>query len=323
MDYKVYEQSFRDAAIQKYLDGVSANIIAKECGASVPSIINWLRKAGVSIRNKPINTLYASEIPEETQDEIVKLYLNNKRVNEIANIVFISRTLILKILRNKNISIRSNSIECRRISVNEEYFNEINNERKAYFLGLLYADGCVSKDGCVSISLSGEEDKHILDEFIKDICPNKKMEFLFPKGGHKAYRVSLRREKLVNSLIKLGCIPRKSLKLKSIPNISSSLIRHFIRGYFDGDGCITKNKKGMSVSIVGTKKFLKEIKDRLGEAEIISFIYKTSSKSGKTFVLKFGSKKSIDLFYDLLYKDTSIFLIRKKNKFNYLYENRA
>ena len=80
----------------------------------------------------------------------------------------------------------------------------------------------------------------------------------FNKHIKSTYPIKIEREKYVklkisnkhigNSLINKGCIPKKSLILE-FPNLSQVpkfLIRHFIRGYFDGDGCICNqlNNKG-------------------------------------------------------------------------------
>ena len=43
-----------------------------------------------------------------------------------------------------------------------------------------------------------------------------------------------------------------------VPN----LVYDFVRGYFDGDGCISFTKTGrLMINIVGTKEFLSEIKN--------------------------------------------------------------
>ena len=50
-------------------------------------------------------------------------------------------------------------------------------------------------------------------------------------------------KKIFKDLIKLGVTPRKSLTLKFPTFLNEDLMRHFIRGYFDGDGCIWDGKR--------------------------------------------------------------------------------
>ena len=75
-----------------------------------------------------------------------------------------------------------------------------------------------------------------------------------------------------DSLISKGCVPNKSLILKfpSEEILPKELQRHFIRGYFDGDGTIglyphskTNPKLEESLLIVGTKPFLEKVQDVL------------------------------------------------------------
>ena len=73
---------------------------------------------------------------------------------------------------------------------------------------------------------------------------------------------------MCTDLMKLDVVPRKSL-IAEMPNINKSLVRHFIRGYFDGDGNISYTVNGhisLSWNIVGggnnINGFLQNIKFR-------------------------------------------------------------
>jgi len=63
-----------------------------------------------------------------------------------------------------------------------------------------------------------------------------------------------------DDLIALGCIPRKSLLLKfpTSNQVPEHLIRHFIRGYFDGDGHFTNTEKCFEAGYIGTEDFIIE-----------------------------------------------------------------
>lgn len=78
-------------------------------------------------------------------------------------------------------------------------------------------------------------------------------------------RLTITNKKIAKDLIKCGCIPNKSLVLK-FPDerifASKDLIRHFIRGYFDGDGCISYLETKYCrprCTILGTKSMLESI----------------------------------------------------------------
>jgi hypothetical protein len=112
-----------------------------------------------------------------------------------------------------------------------------------------------------------------------------------------------------------GCTPKKSLTLK-FPNINifenKNLIRHFIRGYIDGDGCISycdKKHKHMTLRILGTKDFLNILQKYL-PLEKKNKLHKKNNIYDLSF--QKGRGKYI---LDYVYKDATIFLDRKLEKY--------
>lgn len=214
-------------------------------------------------------------------------------------------------------------------NVNENYFKKIDNEHKAYWLGFLYADGCISeskrKDYIKALTMEltlCSEDKHHLEKLNNDLESNYKISDRVIKNKYFANRLSISNTNFCKHLINKGCVQRKSLILtfptsKIIPNY---LIHHFIRGYFDGDGCIHINndKHRCSVSFVGTKDFLFKIQKILNK-NIGLTMTKLNQKSGQeAFQVQWGGKNNIKKFYNYLYKDATIWLDRKYNKFQEL-----
>jgi hypothetical protein len=191
---------------------------------------------------------------------------------------------------------------------NENYFTQIDTEEKAYWLGFLYADGYIEpiyrkqkiKAMRAVIGLQ-EADRNHLEKFLIHIESNAPITQNITILNHKNYysnRVRINNTKMCKDLIKLGCVNNKSLILK-FPNddiIPKHLIRHFIRGYFDGDGCVyykegekidNRNKKKykykrLMVSIVGTESFLNSLIDVFKQHNI-NFKFDYSSNCGKAF----------------------------------------
>ena len=142
---------------------------------------------------------------------------------------------------------------------NYEVFKNIDTEEKAYWLGVLYADGCCTTNYSVELTVH-KDDIDILKKYCK---------FLEIKEDRIKYyknivRVRVCHKYLWQSLVEKGCVRRKSLILK-FPDETifqkSELIRHFMRGYCDGDGCLRyyTNKKGATIcdlEVVGTREFL-------------------------------------------------------------------
>lgn len=213
----------------------------------------------------------------------------------------------------------------RKHTCNEHFFDTIDTQEKAYWLGFLYADGCVYKgsDGKsyrLQINLKAS-DSRILEEFNKAIESNYIIKYknIINKENNNVYetvQIKINNTYLCKQLISLGVVPKKSLICK-FPNIDKNLIRHFIRGYFDGDGCITSTNKNNRISwkvnIIGNKSMIESFYDIFSKNNIDSCMYHI--KHSKVISIDICSKKSILNFYNYLYKDSTIFMHRKYNHF--------
>lgn len=157
--------------------------------------------------------------------------------------------------------------------LNENYFHNINSERPAYWLGYIMADGFVwerLKKLVIDISA---KDYNLLCAFKEDLqCTNKIRVFnQVDKRRNKVYKkalFSVTSEKLYNDLLSYGCIPKKSLILEFPSMLPKHCIRHWIRGYIDGDGYLgisyRKNRlPELKFSIVGTENTLLGIKKEM------------------------------------------------------------
>lgn len=211
-------------------------------------------------------------------------------------------------------------------NVNDNYFKQIDSEEKAYWLGFLMADGCIQeRSGQDRIQLVlAIKDKNHLVKYINSLeFEGKILDNQIKSGTFKGFwtsKVFITSQQLVNDLSKYGCVPRKSLILK-FPKIDVNLIRHFIRGYFDGDGSVfISNEKhwrnGNIFPVIhyrfsGTKEFLIEIDKQININGRI-----TQAKGNKCYVLAYKRNKKLIPFYNYLYKDATIFLERKKAIFD-------
>ena len=127
-----------------------------------------------------------------------------------------------------------------------DFFTNIQTEIQAYLLGFYVADGSLDiKRNNVRIKLT-KEDSEIIDLFQEYISPNaytKENAQSKQMGTNnkeitikKSYQIDISSIILSRSLQELGYSEGKTYKELSLPNISEDLIKHFIRGYFDGDG---------------------------------------------------------------------------------------
>eukprot|EP01084_Bolivina_argentea_P032123 59421_1 len=112
----------------------------------------------------------------------------------------------------------------------------------SYWLGFLFADGCVKKRTtintiyCVQLGLKCIDYSHV--EKYKTALASTYHLGLGKNHEFCIVTHQISDNVLATDLIDLGCIPRKSLQLKWPQNIPDQYVHHFVRGYCDGDGCI-------------------------------------------------------------------------------------
>jgi hypothetical protein len=207
-------------------------------------------------------------------------------------------------------------------NVNESFFDEIDANNKAYFLGLMMSDGTVS-DRAMVISLQ-ERDSDILVKFKKNIEFTGNISY-YPskKENHQSTTVlRIYSKNLVKSLNNLGCIRRKTYNL-NFPKINQRFYSHFIRGFFDGDGCIISKGNGHYFSVTGNIEFLKQLNEILSkEMSINPFTISRKNKSNNVFgAIQCTNNSYLIKLRDYLYEDCEdLYLKRKYDKFFELVE---
>ena len=195
------------------------------------------------------------------------------------------------------------------IYVNNNYFSEQNN-RMAYIMGFLAADGNVSKNGNRIQSQLSLKDKGHLEIIQSEIGGCEVYEY--ESNGYKSCGWHCCSSQIKKDLAVYGIIPHKTGTL-SIPKVlDKQYWKDFIRGYFDGDGTICKDGTGFRVTITSAnKEILEDINSYFEENGIKpSNLYKDHNN----ICIRFRSQASIDI-YNLLYYNDCLCLKRKKEKY--------
>ena len=199
------------------------------------------------------------------EKEILENYINKElSYKEIAKIFNVNEKTIKINAKKYGLTSKIGSQGARKHKFNERYFENIDSEEKAYWLGFIAADGCVYKNKQsyrLQINLKGSDIDH-LKKFQKAICSDYKItEKKVGKAQSNTCQLKINSTKMCNDLIKNNIIERKSIIFEP-PILNKNLMSHFIRGYFDGDGWITSYKRKDSngyrneVGIIGGKKAL-------------------------------------------------------------------
>jgi hypothetical protein len=244
----------------------------------------------------------------------------NTSQKQIAKVLNVSVCTVRRIC--KDLHIQTGTI--RKKFVNEQYFNKVDSHNKSYWLGFIYADGCIYKNvktGNYNLTITvSEKDLQLLEEFKKDIQSEHKISKVKPsifngRVSKPKVSISISSKKIFESLNKLGVSECKSLKLE-IPKIKSEYYSSFIRGYFDGDGSVfsymDRNSIRYRCNIIGSTNFMKWMKNIL---PIDVRLYK-EPRVTDIYYINVQTKNSLEKFYYYLYSSPGYKLERKYNKYS-------
>lgn len=258
------------------------------------------------------------------QQEILNKFLSNDfTIKELAEEYDVNKSSIERFLHKNGIKTNRNS----RFHFNQDYFENIDDEHKAYWLGFLYADGYVnSKVNTISLRLKKDDD-YILERLAVDLSSNIPVRYYshthkLPNSQkmHTLEYASLTicNAKMKEDLISQGCYENKTLILAFPFWIPQHLYVHFIRGYMDGDGCITygsKQKcgnKDFKVNFCGTKEMLEGIQKVFGLTTKLSKRWKDNKNN---YSLDISGNKQAYNFLTALYENSTIHLKRKYDRY--------
>ena len=261
-------------------------------------------------------------LTNEQVELIVEDYQNGATLNKIAQKYKCGITKIKTVLKENNIdfSLKRNK---NKYNFNEHWLDNLDCAEKFYFLGFMFSDGnnCEKYNTC-SITLQ-ESDKDVLIQFSNLLQNNRP---LYYNTKTKSYCLRFYSEYFCKRLKDLGCVPRKSLVLKYPSYIPLEYQRDFIRGYFDGDGGLSLNTKGITikadVSFSGTFDFNTELvnvlKNNLGDISLKIYTFNET----KCTKLLITTQNDCLSFLEWIYDSSSIYLNRKYDKYEMLKNSR-
>jgi hypothetical protein len=264
---------------------------------------------------------------ETWEDDIIKKYYPKNGYEKV-----------LEFIPNRNksgIQGRASKLGIKFLDYNKNFFENIDSEEKAYWLGFIYADGYVTTEDRWGLELGIIDINHmqnLLDSF--DCNINIKTRI---KNENESCSFLIKNKKMYNDLVEKGVIRNKT-ELLEFPNeeiLPEIYYSHFIRGFFDGDGCVTytisdyirkdRNNKiynniRKSISFVcKSENFILKLKYIMSEFYDINFNLSINKKDN-LHTLQVGNSNDIIKFYNLIYNNSNKYnrLKRKFDKFQKL-----
>ena len=263
-----------------------------------------------------------SKLKNLTKEQLEKYRSSGLSSRQIAKKLNVGKSTVLRRARELNVKMESVRNYSKDKYFDIHVFDTIDTEEKAYWLGFLYADGCIRQNSnhgsnCIILELKSTDYSHILKfkSFLKDNRDNSviKNKIKYKDGTRcESSRYSVFNKHIVEMLVSFGCTQNKSLSL-CFPDMSifkeESFVIDFIRGYIDGDGCLSmvKGNNRLRVSLVGTLSFINGVINIFPEfckAGEHHSIYQSSCCGDKA-----------DLVAHKLYGNATVYLDRKYNKY--------
>ena len=268
----------------------------------------------------------------QDEDDIIKKYYSTKGYDELE-----------KMLPNRNksaIQSRAFKLGVKFLSYNSEYFNEVDSPTKAYWLGFLYADGYTTNDDRWGLELMVSDKPH-MQNLLNEIKYTGNIKGR-KRENTETCSFLIKNKAMTNSLISKGVVPRKT-EILEFPNediLNPIYYKDFIRGFFDGDGCIiyqirTAPRKDRNNKIYDrlskevsfcckSERFINKLNEILLENDIC-FNFFTDTKHNNLHYIRTAKLDTIKKFFDFIYEDSveENRLKRKYDKFISLLEGRC
>ena len=255
----------------------------------------------------PIYNIYFMK--ELDEDKIKFMHSNNFSALDISNELNVDVGTVYNRLKKLGIYTKRH----RKYILNEKYFENIDSQNKAYWLGFLMADGYNSGK---FIRVDIQDGDH-LEKFRDDVYPNKDMPVRtkLSATNKSVYYLTIQNSKFVSDCEKFGIVMNKS-HIAKYPDINTDMDKHFIRGLFDGDGCLSYTMDGnyrrYTFSIVGSNDIISKVRNKLLLIGVNIGFRKTKS----IYELHIRGNRQIIKVLDWLYCDSNIYLERKFKKYD-------
>lgn len=289
-----YTNDIKMLALEKYYKGQHPVEISREMGINKGTIWTWIYNPA-PIQREP-STFWTKE-----EEEFLKQHYSSMSKDEILE--------YLPDKTRKVLTYKVESMGLRKPPVRSVLdFSCIDSEEKAYIVGFLAADGCISKpkkrNYRISLEISTKDEEHLC--LIRDLlAPNAKISY---RKSRDMCSFSFVDPQMTRCLFELGVVPNKTSCIQPPTKISDNYLRHYIRGYLDGDGCIRVNSNKLVCIFVGQEQLLSFINNKFSQ------LYKHNCNirkgKGNFSYLEYGHLTAYR-FCEWVYNESKIHLDRK------------
>lgn len=286
-------------------DTVTLTYLADKYNFDRAAFSRWLKRQNIQY----VSANKSTEVFRK-QKLAIEMYNDGKSIKSISEELNLSRKSLGLFFKEEKVELRTKAIQhLDDYQLNHLFFEEINTENKAYWLGFIFADGCVRSHGDsyrLSIEVSQIDFNH-LKKFRRDIESNHPIK---KRKSRNVCNIAINSKKMVSDLFAIGCVQNKTV----LGDLDISILNNdvlkiaFLRGFLDGDGYIEKNpRKYRVIYTIKSSKMVDSIIQLLTHFNIHARI-----DDCKTYYrVAIERKEDFLKLIKLLYENANIYLDRK------------
>lgn len=288
-----------------YNHGRTMTDIANEYGTTLGSVKYCLELNNIPIRS---NIKYV-----HLYQEWKLKYDSGLTLSEIAEEYNTDSTVVHYGLKRVNTKMRPTNSS--NDHINHNYFSIIDDELKAYYLGILYSDGSITGGNKPHLYLElSYPDEYIVEHLANILNTNTYKRVR--EGRSPSTRINLSSKPIAEDLYKHCIIPNKtySNKFNLTTSVPEDYIRHSIRGLIDGDGGVKFKMIGntckKSVHFCGCLCAVQGLVSIIGN---LTHTYPSITKDRNIYKTEWSGYEDVKMIYDYLYTDATMWMSRKRH----------
>lgn len=243
------------------------------------------------------------QLTSQQKQQIIEAFQTGMECRAIPSVLDVSERAVARVLSEAEINTKRRN----RYRLKEDYFDCIDSRIKAYLLGLMAADGCVTTKNYIVFESTDFELTQLLKTELEYTGETRVIQ---PKEDYaQHYRLNFSSKQMASALTKCGIFSGRSFsEICYFPN--HNYLPGYVLGYFDGDGCayVNQGRSGGLVCIIGSRAFVTELAQHLEMGTVVK--HHTSD----VYYWRIHSRQHIRAFYELIYQSSGLGLIRKKQK---------
>lgn len=307
--------------------------IALEHGIHSSTLNRVFKRFGLELRREP-----GSMLSKTDMEEIAQAYADNGSYRSIAEQMGISAKKVERVVKELGGITRSVSEgiitaleqgrylghHARIRTGNSDFFKSWT-PASAWVFGLLLSDGSIHKSSSQHFCSLGLKDLDVLQKVVSAIQLDNRSIYgpkIDPSGRRAPYYVlTIANRTILSDLQKLGMHQRKASSIQ-FPELPEFCIRHFMRGFIDGDGCFGMKEARFSLSSKSKEMMLKFSEYLYKYAEVgiarkrsselainehsddrYASVYRTETSFGPIYSIQVGGKSQLRNLHEFLYRD--------------------